>query len=329
MESGGNNGWSLAQALALLPEHQRENNAVDAAAAGLNEAGAAGRVQAGKRTQTKALTPFLHMDWPRRLPKLAACATIAVALLAASPVQTNAGIEEIDTSFSLSIGDREIPQATAIIPQATAQYKQNKPNINIFRQAWDFCLPIKVGSGTWIMRFLDATKAEEKPSSGAGAVIRQKIADRCRKLSGMDLLKAVNKQWNKIPYRSDMEVWKKPDKWARPEDFAVHGGDCEDFALAKRATLQDLGWPDDKLWIVGFRACPAKKLEAHVMLAAELDGKLYALDLGRDVCPAEDVRPDPPAFAGSGKNGFSFLFRKGSIGPDGVLKASARRHSRG
>ncbi len=322
MESGGNNGWSLAQALALLPEHQLENNAVDAAAAGLNEAGAAGRVQAGKRTQTKALAPFLHMDWPRRLPKLAACATVAVALLAASPVQTSAGIEEIDTSFSLSIGDREVPPATAT-------HKPNRPNVETFRHAWK-CLPFKIGSGSWFLRFIETSKMlEEKPSHGAGVVIRKKIADQCRNLSGMDLLKAVNKLWNRIPYRSDMEVWKKPDKWARPEDFAVRGGDCEDFALAKRATLQDLGWPDDKLWIVGFRPFPAKKLEGHVMLAAELNGKLYALDLGRDVCPAEDARPDPPAFAGSGKHGFSFLLQKDTAQPDSVLKASAKRHSRG
>src|SRR5450756_1139456 len=39
------------------------------------------------------------------------------------------------------------------------------------------------------------------------------------------------------------------DYWETPDEFFEHGGDCEDFALAKYAWLHSLGVPERRLRI--------------------------------------------------------------------------------
>lgn len=47
-------------------------------------------------------------------------------------------------------------------------------------------------------------------------------------------LDEVNKYVNKIAYRSDKALYGVKDKWATPLEFFQNGGDCEDYAIAKR-----------------------------------------------------------------------------------------------
>ena len=55
-----------------------------------------------------------------------------------------------------------------------------------------------------------------------------------------------------VQYRSDPELYDKPDFW----EIAEEEGDCEDYALAKRKRLRDAGWPKDSAllatcWVEG------------------------------------------------------------------------------
>jgi len=56
-------------------------------------------------------------------------------------------------------------------------------------------------------------------------------------------LAAVNRFVNTVPYASDREVHGVRDFWAGPWAFLVGSGDCEDYAIAKYATLARLGVP--------------------------------------------------------------------------------------
>ena len=61
-------------------------------------------------------------------------------------------------------------------------------------------------------------------------------------------LEAVNDYFNKFEYIEDNIAWKKADLWATPLEVLVrHGGDCEDFAIAKFFTLRALNLAGEKL----------------------------------------------------------------------------------
>ena len=53
----------------------------------------------------------------------------------------------------------------------------------------------------------------------------------------------------------DIIHWNKVDYWATPIEFlASHGGDCEDFAIAKYFTLIQLGIPEEQLTLTYVKA---------------------------------------------------------------------------
>jgi len=64
------------------------------------------------------------------------------------------------------------------------------------------------------------------------------------------------------------------DQWASPIEFLERGGDCEDFALTKAATLYSLGWPPDSTYLlVGELDRPPAKPTGHAVLIAVLDDR--------------------------------------------------------
>ncbi|MCK5284154.1 MAG: transglutaminase-like cysteine peptidase [Alphaproteobacteria bacterium] len=57
----------------------------------------------------------------------------------------------------------------------------------------------------------------------------------------------VNNLINQEQYILDNRNWGKSDYWATPVEFLEHGGDCEDFAIAKYTALRALGVPEERL----------------------------------------------------------------------------------
>mgnify|MGYP001614251025 CR=1 FL=1 len=85
-------------------------------------------------------------------------------------------------------------------------------------------------------------------------------------------LREVNERINRLPYRSDAERWKRPEFWVAAD---TSGGDCEDYAIAKRNALVALGWPRSALPLA---ACVTEAGEGHGVLLVETDGGVYVLD---------------------------------------------------
>ncbi|MEN9464906.1 MAG: hypothetical protein RL217_1087 [Pseudomonadota bacterium] len=79
-------------------------------------------------------------------------------------------------------------------------------------------------------------------------------------------LKEVNAFFNaEIRFVSDLRHWRKDDYWATPyEALSTHGGDCEDFVIAKYHALRHLGVGGDKLRITYVKAIRLN--EAHMVL---------------------------------------------------------------
>ena len=82
-------------------------------------------------------------------------------------------------------------------------------------------------------------------------------------------VRAVNDFFNNnIRWKGDYEIYKQKDYWASPLETLSHGmGDCEDFAIAKYATLALMGIPPSSLRMVYVTAAYQGEDLAHMVLA--------------------------------------------------------------
>ena len=91
--------------------------------------------------------------------------------------------------------------------------------------------------------------------------------------SAWHLLEQVNTAWNTaIHPEEDAAHYGRVDYWTIPKDGY---GDCEDYALAKRKSLRDLGLPIEALRLTIART---KDGTAHTVLVVATDRGDYVLD---------------------------------------------------
>lgn len=98
-------------------------------------------------------------------------------------------------------------------------------------------------------------------------------------LKGLDSraqMEAVNRWANARPYVEDIANWGLPDYWETPGEFIAHGGDCEDFAIAKYFSLVRLGFAarDLRITIVS----DTRAHDFHAVLVANVGGTEWVLD---------------------------------------------------
>lgn len=98
-------------------------------------------------------------------------------------------------------------------------------------------------------------------------------------LKGLDnraQMEAVNRWANAKPYVEDITNWGLPDYWETPGEFIAHGGDCEDFAIAKYFSLVRLGFAARDLRIAV--VSDSRAHDFHAVLVANIDGTEWLLD---------------------------------------------------
>lgn len=85
-------------------------------------------------------------------------------------------------------------------------------------------------------------------------------------------LGAVNDRFNtQVQPRTDADFYSRREYWTYPDGF----GDCEDYALAKRRALIELGWPATTLRLALVRQSNG---DAHAVLVALTDLGDFVLD---------------------------------------------------
>jgi predicted transglutaminase-like cysteine proteinase len=91
------------------------------------------------------------------------------------------------------------------------------------------------------------------------------IVDRGRRSEGRARLGEINRAINlKLKLTSDLALYGAADVWSPPlATFAIGGGDCEDYAIAKFVALQEAGVSPDDLRIVILRDGAARRPLAH------------------------------------------------------------------
>lgn len=132
-------------------------------------------------------------------------------------------------------------------------------------------------------------------------------------------LSRVNDFFNqRVLFDSDMAIWQQNDYWATPLETMGRGaGDCEDFAIAKYATLLLMGVPNERLRLIYVRARTGNaKSEAHMVLGyyqQPTDEPLVLDNLIGTIRPASS-RPDLTPVFSFNSNG---LWAAGAAAPMG------------
>jgi len=147
--------------------------------------------------------------------------------------------------------------------------------------------------------------ARERYGEQAGVRIEQWRALEARYAGAPERAKieATNTFFNELlGFASDLEIWNERDYWATPlETLGKQRGDCEDFSVAKYATLLLLGVPMHKLRLVYVKASiggPRSRVtQAHMVLAyypTPTSDPLILDNLVTEIRPASrrpDLRP--------------------------------------
>lgn len=112
----------------------------------------------------------------------------------------------------------------------------------------------------------------------------------------------INNFFNELDFVDDIEHWDQDDYWATPVEFlATHGGDCEDFVIAKFFSLKELGVPAEKLRLMYVTATRLR--QAHMVLAyyEEPNSVPLVLDnINRRILPASRRRDLLPIYSFNG-----------------------------
>lgn len=126
-------------------------------------------------------------------------------------------------------------------------------------------------------------------------------------LRGEDVLaklEAVNGYVNaRVRFVDDRVQFGIADRWLAPSETLARGrGDCEDFALAKRAMLRAAGVPDQDLYLVVLK--DLSRRADHAVLVVRAAGRFLVLDNGTDrIVDSSDVQDYKPmlTFAANGR----------------------------
>lgn len=94
--------------------------------------------------------------------------------------------------------------------------------------------------------------------------------------SRLDRIKAVNRFFNRWPYKTDTAVYGRSEYWATPSEFMARSGDCEDYSIAKFFALRQVGFRNEELRIVVL--WDEIRALGHAVLAVETQGGTLILD---------------------------------------------------
>jgi len=133
---------------------------------------------------------------------------------------------------------------------------------------------------------LISTCADEAAACPPKLQALRHLLDRAAALSEDDRVRAVNAYVNRRRYRDDRSQHGPdgtlPNEWQTLIEFLSHGGDCEDFAVAKYFLLRQLDLPADRLRVVIARERAGRAYHALLAYRAadsvwlvETDGSIY------------------------------------------------------
>jgi predicted transglutaminase-like cysteine proteinase len=124
-------------------------------------------------------------------------------------------------------------------------------------------------------------------------------------------LVAVNGYVNaRVRFVDDRVQFGVADRWMPASETLARGrGDCEDFALAKRAMLRAAGVPDKDLYLVVLKDLTRRA--DHAVLVARADGRFLVLDNGTDrIVDSSEVQDYKPVLTFTAAHTYTHGYRR-------------------
>jgi predicted transglutaminase-like cysteine proteinase len=124
-------------------------------------------------------------------------------------------------------------------------------------------------------------------------------------------LEAVNSYINsRVRFVDDRVQFGVADRWQAAMETLAHGrGDCEDFALAKRAMLRAAGVPDKDLYLVVLK--DLSRRADHAVLVVRANGRFLVLDNGTDrIVDSSDVQDYNPVLTFTAGHAYTHGYRR-------------------
>ncbi|MEZ0224516.1 MAG: transglutaminase-like cysteine peptidase [Alphaproteobacteria bacterium] len=148
------------------------------------------------------------------------------------------------------------------------------------------------------------SRFDQQMRNDTGSPVVSKWKTQLQDLKGKSVrqqIEGVNNYINSVGYIEDSANYRKSDYWATPIEFLSHGGDCEDFAIAKYASLRALGFSSDQMRI----AIVQDKVKniPHAILIIYADNQAFVLDnQDKRVENADNVNRYKPIFSINSNN---------------------------
>ena len=124
-------------------------------------------------------------------------------------------------------------------------------------------------------------------------------------------LEAVNGYVNaRVRFVDDRVQFGVADRWMVASETLSRGrGDCEDFALAKRAMLRAAGVPDKDLYLVVLK--DLSRRADHAVLVVRANGRFLVLDNGTDrIVDSSDVQDYKPMLTFTAGHAYTHGYRR-------------------
>lgn len=117
-----------------------------------------------------------------------------------------------------------------------------------------------------------------------------------KNLSLEQMASGVNDLVNRVRYISDSRNWGQSDYWATPTEFFTRGGDCEDFAIAKYASLRALGVPDAQMRLAVVKDLQ-KNIPHAILIVYTESGPMVLDNQIKTMRRADSIRHYKPIFS--------------------------------
>jgi predicted transglutaminase-like cysteine proteinase len=214
------------------------------------------------------MVPRLYraMTSPRRtliarlIPAIAALAWLVGSVATAADAQ-HAYPRLFGTNETRSDSIKTFPKWTDMLARHRAEEKRGDSS----------CIPTRFARcsvADWLA-FLDGERRKDRPTQ---------LAD-------------VNNFLNLHRY-----IFDKLNYWQTPREFALHDGDCKDYAIAKYFSLRYLGWDMEDLRVVVVQDLNLRV--AHAVLAVYINGAIMILDnQARQIVRADSIRHYQPYYS--------------------------------
>jgi len=125
------------------------------------------------------------------------------------------------------------------------------------------------------------------------------------------MLEAVNGYVNaRVRFVDDRVQFGVADRWMPASETLTRGrGDCEDFALAKRAMLRAAGIPDKDLYLVVLKDLTRRA--DHAVLVVRASGRFLVLDNGTDrIVDSSEVQDYKPVLTFTASRTYTHGYRR-------------------